>query len=106
MANEYSNILFSGAAPSSTNYKESHSFKHYLHCLKSQCEQASKPTYGASRDAQFAQLETAAQILDGLHREKIKGQDRDFREIVDVNEAAIQIFDKEFGFVMSQEWEN
>jgi hypothetical protein len=106
MANEYSNILFGDAAPSSTNYNESLSFKHYLYCLKSQCEQASKSTYRDSRDAQFAQLETAAQILDGLHSEKIKGQDRDFREIVDVNEAAIQIFDKEFGFAMSQEWGN
>ena len=77
---------------------------HYLHCLKIQCENTRKTTYVDSRNAQFAQLETAARILDGLHDERIKGQDRDFREIVDVNEAAIQIFDKEFGFAMAQEW--
>ena len=104
MANQYSNVLFGGAMPSSTNYSERNSFMHYLHCLKIQCEDASRATYDDSRNAQFAQLETAARILDGLHNERIKGQDRDFREIIDVNEAAIQIFDKEFGFAMTQEW--
>jgi len=104
MANEHSQVLFAGAMPSSTNYKEGDSFKHYLHCLKLQCELASKRTYGETRDALFAQLETAASLINGLHNERIKGQDRDFGEIVDVNEAAIQIFDREFGFAMSQEW--
>ena len=104
MVNEYSKVLFEGEMPSSTNYKEGDSFKHYLHCLKTQCEFVSKPSYNETRDTQFAQLETAARLIDGLHTERIKGQDRDFREIIDVNEAAIQIFDKEFGFAMSQEW--
>lgn len=105
MMNEYSNVLFEGAMPSSTNYKEGASFKHYLHCLKIQCELASKSSYNETRDSLFAQLETASRLISGLHNEKIKGQDRDFGEIVDVNEAAIQIFDKEFGFAISQEWD-
>ncbi|MBT9142788.1 MAG: hypothetical protein DDT32_01625 [Syntrophomonadaceae bacterium] len=104
MENKYSRILFGGATPSLTNYKEGDSFKHYLHCLRIQCELASKSTYDETRNAQFAQLETAARILNGLHNERIKGQHRDFGEIADVNEAAIQIFDKEFGFAMAQEW--
>lgn len=104
MENEYSRVLFGGAIPSSTNYKESDSFKHYLHCLRIQCELVSKSTYTDTRNFQFAQMETAALILNGLHNERIKGQDRDFGEICDVNEAAIHIFDKEFGFAMEQEW--
>jgi hypothetical protein len=104
MTNEYSAVLFGGAMPSLTNYTESDSFKHYLHCLKIQCETAVRSSYKATRDFQFAQLETAARLINGLHNESIKGQNRDFGEIVDVNEAAIQLFDKEFNFVMSQEW--
>jgi hypothetical protein len=104
MENAYSKVLFGGAMPSSTDYKEGMSVKHYLHCLKVQCELSSKPAYEETRDALFAQLETAAHIINGLHNYKINGQGRDFSEIVDVNEAAIQIFDKEFGFAMSQEW--
>jgi hypothetical protein len=104
MENKYSRVLFGGAMPSSTNYQEEDSFKHYLHCLRIQCELASKLTYAETRNSQFAQLGTAARILNGLHNERIKGQDRDFGEICDVNEAAIQIFDKEFGFAMAREW--
>jgi hypothetical protein len=104
MMNEYSKALFEGAAPSSTNYKEGDSFKHYFHCLKAQCELANRPSYEETREKLFLQLETAARFISGLHNFKIKGQDRDFGDIVDANEAAIQIFDKEFGFVMSQEW--
>jgi len=104
MVNDFSRILFEGAMPSSTNYKEGNSFKHYLHCLKIQCAVASKSSYKETRDAQFAQLETAARLIDGLSAEKIKSQGRDFGEMVDVNEAAIQRFDKEYGFAMSQEW--
>lgn len=104
MDNEFSRALFGGAMPSSTNYKEGDSFKHYLHCLRIQCEQSSKASYVETRNYQFAQLETAARILNGLHNERIKGQDRDFGEICDVNEAAIQIFDKEFGFAIAREW--
>jgi len=104
MMNEYCKVLFEGAIPSSTDFKENKSVKHYLHCLKVQCELANKTSYEATRDSMFAQLETAARLINGLHNEKIKGQQRDFGEIVDVNEAAIQLFDKEFSFVMSQEW--
>lgn len=104
MTNVYSSILFSGAMPSLTNFKEGDSFKHYLHCLRIQCALASKSTYIETRNSLFSQLETAAQILSGLHDERIKGQDRDFGEICDSNEAAIQVFHKEYGFSMAQEW--
>jgi len=104
MTNKYSSVLFEGALPSSTNYKEPDSFKHYLHCLRIQCDTVSKSSYEETRDTLAVSLETASSIISGLRNEKIKGQDRDFCEIIDANEAAISIFDKEFGFAMSQEW--
>jgi len=104
MANIYSNILFEGAMPSATNYKEGNSYRHYLHCLKIQCETATKATYEETRNAHMSLLNTATLLISGLREEKIKGQDRDFGEIVDVIEAAISVFDKEFGFALSQEW--
>ncbi len=104
MANDFSRFLFEGAMPSSTGYKEGHSHRHYLYCLKIQCELATKSTYEETRDSHLALLGTALQLTTGLRNEKIKGQDRDFGEIVDVIEAAISIFDKEFRFPLSQEW--
>lgn len=105
MTNEYSNVLFEGANPSSTAYSERDSFMHYLHCLRIQCNSVSRRTYVETKNALFVQLETAGKILHGLHSERIKGQNRDFSEICDVNEAAVQTFDREYGFPMSQEWE-
>lgn len=104
MRNPYSEVLFKGALPSATNYKESDSFKHYLHCLKRQCENASQGGYTQTRDTITLSLETASTIIAGLRNARVKGQDRDFSEIVDVVEAAVSLFDNEFGFVMAQEW--
>jgi hypothetical protein len=104
MVNGYSTILFGGALPSSTNYRESDSFKHYLHCLRIQCETATKLGYEETRDAYVVSLETASSIITGLRNEKITGQDRDFCEKIDVNAAAISIFNNEYGFALSKEW--
>jgi hypothetical protein len=105
MANKYSQMLFEGAMPSSTSYGESNSHRHYLHCLKTQCEIASRTSYEETKNAHLALLETALRLTNGLRNEGIKGQDRDFNEIVDVIEAAISIFDKEYGFSLANEWE-
>jgi len=104
MENEYSRVLFGGAMPSSTAYSEGDSYRHYLHCLKVQCEAATKSTYEDTRDAHFALLKTASLLTTGLRNMRIRGQDRDFNEIIDVIEAAISIFDGEFSFPLSQEW--
>ena len=51
-------------------------------------------------------LETAEQLLSGLGEKGIKGQDRDFTEILDVNRAAISAFDMAYHFPLSQEWKD
>jgi hypothetical protein len=104
MRNDFSNVLFGDALPSSTGYSEADSHRHYLHCLKLQCATSSRATYEETRSALIALLGTAARLTAGLRNWKIKGQDRDFSEIVDVIEAAISVFDEEFGFVLSREW--
>lgn len=104
MLNNFSRILFEGAMPSETNYKEKDSFKHYLHCLRIQCMSARKISYKKTMDAQIDQLEKARRILQKFHTQGVKGQDRDFSEICNVNITAIQNFDEEYGFPMSQEW--
>jgi hypothetical protein len=104
MENKYSEVLFKGALPSATHYKESDSFKHYLHCLRIQCINSTKASYEETRDSLTVSFETASSIFTGLRNEKIKGQNRDFYEIIDATEAATSIFDNEFGFTLSQEW--
>ena len=104
MGNPYSSMLFQGALPSSTNYKERDSFKHYLHCLRIQAMTSAKSTYAETLNSLTLSYSTASTLFEGLRNARIKGQERDFFEIIDANEAAISLFDKEFGFAMSQEW--
>lgn len=42
---DFSSILFKGVTPSSTEYKDTLSFKHYLDTLKTQCLLAKKDTF-------------------------------------------------------------
>jgi len=105
MRNSYSDMLFRGSLPSSTGFGEKESCRHYLYCLRKQCQSSVRETYIETRDAYLAMLGTAEQLLSGLGEKGIKGQDRDFTEICDVNRAAISAFDMAYQFPLSQEWD-
>jgi len=100
----YSEVLFSGAQPSSTNYNESDSFKHYLQCLKIQTQNAVKPTYENTKQSLNLQLETASSITEFLCSNGIRGRDRDFSQVVDVNLSAVAAFDRLRGMIMNHRW--
>lgn len=104
MRNSYSDMLFRGGLPSSTGFGEKEAFRHYLFCLRKQCQSSVRKTYKETRDAHLAILGTAEQLLSGLSEKGIRGQDRDFTEILDVNRAAIAAFDMAYQFPLSQEW--
>jgi hypothetical protein len=104
MLNTYCEMLFSEGLPSSSGYKETHAHRHYLHCLREQSRMAVRGSYTETRDSHLLLLETAEQILSGLRSRGIRGQDRDFSEIIDVNRAAIAVHDAEFQFSLKKEW--
>ena len=104
MENPYSDMLFGLGLPSSTGFGEKEAFRHYLFCLRKQCQMSVRETYKETRDAHLLLLETAEQLLAGLREKGIRGQDRDFGEIIDVNRAAIAAYDMAYQFPLSQEW--
>ena len=104
MKNKYSEMLFNGSLPSSTGFGEKEAFRHYLYCLHKQCQNSVLATYAETKNLHVLMLETAEQLLSGLGKKGIKGQDRDFTEILDVNRAAISAFDMAYHFPLSQEW--
>lgn len=106
MKNQYSDMLFGSGLPSSTGFSEKEAFRHYLYCLRKQCQISIHDTYEETKAAHLLILETAEQLLSGLGEKGIKGQDRDFTEILDVNRAAIAAYDMAYQFPMSQEWNN
>lgn len=100
----YVSVLFSGAQPSTTNYNERDSFRHYLHCLHEQSSNLTRPSFKETLDAIEVQLKTAEQFLKQFKRYGVRGQDRDFYEILDVNRAALTILEENRGFVLAREW--
>ncbi|WP_019554793.1 hypothetical protein [Propionispira raffinosivorans] len=106
MMNEYCQVLFNGNIPSVTNYKESDSHRHYLYCLKKQCDGLTCDSYNNTKAVYLNLINTAEQIQDGLHANEITGQNRDFADFSTVNRAAIAVFEQAYGNSMRMEWDN
>lgn len=102
--NPYSEMLFKGAQPSSTNYNETNSFKHYLHCLKVQCDMLSLDTYQETYDAYEFMLNTAENQIREFKRRGMSGQNRDFAPAVEANRVAMCANNEDYGFKLQLDW--
>ena len=104
LGSNYADILFAGAQPSTTNFKDRLAFLHYLQCLHSQCKTAKRVTFKETVDAHTMQLNTAENHIKSFHRYGVRGQDRDFNDYVDVNLSALSILEGTREFVLSKQW--
>lgn len=102
--NQYSEMLFKGAQPSSTNYNETNSFKHYLHCLKLQCEMLSLSTYEETFNTYEFMLNTAENQIRDFKRRGMSGQNRDFAPAIEANRVAMCANDEDYGFRLRIDW--
>lgn len=102
--NPYSEMLFKGAQPSSTNYNETNSFKHYLHCLKVQCDMLSLDTYQETYDAYEFMLNTAENQIREFKRRGMSGQNRDFAPAVEANRVAMCANNEDYGLKLQLDW--
>lgn len=100
----YADILFSGAQPSATDYSEQQSFRHYLSCLRHQCFTARRTSFSETVDYQRTLLDDVEGMIRIAHRAGVRGQNRDFADIIDVNRVAIDAFVDARGFVLERLW--
>lgn len=100
----YSDILFSGAQPSTVNFNETKAFKQYLQCLKVQVDLSTKSTYLDTKESLKIQLETANMLLQDFNRSGIRGRGRDFSKVLDINLSAIDAFNQLRGMIMNYSW--
>jgi hypothetical protein len=101
---DFADILFSGAQPSLTTFSEREAFRHYLHCLHEQTAQSRRNTFKETIDAHSLLLEIAEVNLRDLHRYGVRGQHRDYENIIDVNRAALSGLETARGFVLNRQW--
>ena len=104
LGSDYADVLFSGAQPTSTNYSQSQACRHYLQCLHEQCLHASRGSYRETYNAHLAMLESCEATLTQLRRQGVRGQDRDFSNIIDVNRSALSALENARGFVLERTW--
>lgn len=104
MTNYYSDILFSGAQPTSVGFDEPSAFRHYLTCLRQQAfesEQTGFEETAAYHNALMNEAETLARTLSVAG---ISGQLREFTNYFDVNRAAIAVLRGTRGPIMERMW--
>lgn len=104
MPQEYSQSLFSGAAPSTVNWREPDAFRHYLGCLNVQASAATLSSFEGTVDHHLRLLNDAESTLQRYAASGVLGSDRDFRERVDVNRSALTLFSNGLGPRMKRAW--
>lgn len=102
--NKYSSMLFTGAKPSSANFTEGDSFKHYLHCLRVQCNDLKASTYEDAYSKYEFILNSADQRLNEIKAIGITSQSRDFEDGIVANRVAMIACREDYGFKLKMEW--
>ena len=100
----YASVLFGGAQPSSVGFSEQMAFRHYLNCLRGQVLAAERPTFDETVAAHRELLDNAETLLSMLSASGIRGQQRDFSNIIDVNRAALELFVSLRGAMLRRRW--
>lgn len=100
----HSHGLFKGVQPTTVGFSEQSAFRHYLQCLKSQAESCRKDSYHETIAAHQLILDEAEQLLLRLHSFGVKGQGRDFKDMLDASRAALSVLDNTRGPMLRRNW--
>src|SRR5205814_7211707 len=101
----YVATLFSGAQPSTVSFSEQSAFRHYLHALRAQVRLIDQTSLNSAVQQYQGALNDAENVLQHLRAANISGQLRDFRDIVDVNRAALGLFTALRGPMLRRQWD-
>ena len=104
--NPYSDMLFTGAMPSSTSYNETTSFMHYLHCLKTLCSTLTLESYEEVKARYNFLIDTSENIMHQYKAKGFRSQNRDFGIGIESLRIAVAALDEDYGFRLGLDWKN
>jgi hypothetical protein len=104
LKNSYTDILFSGPQPSVLGFTEQAAFRHFLHCMKIQSETSVLSSYDETVEAYSQLLDNAESLLSTLSANGVRGQNRDFTNIIDVNRAALAVLHSTRAPMLRRRW--
>ena len=99
-------IFQASAQPSATGFNETDAFKHYLCCLRHQIELLNRSTYKEAFESYEMLLTTAEREIERLEKGGVYAQARSFRDVIDINRAAITRLNKNHGFSLNMSWKS
>jgi hypothetical protein len=102
----YTDILFTGAQPSLVRFSEREAFRHYLHCLRIQCEEVTKPTFDETIKYLRILFQTALDLTTFFRSQGIRGKHRDFFNIAEINISILDSFESIRGLIFSNKWQS
>lgn len=97
-------IFQSSVPPSATGFNETDAFKHYLCCLRHQVSLLNRPSYRETFESYEMLLTTAEREIERLEKGGVYAQARSFRDVIDVNRAALTQLEKSHGFALKMLW--
>lgn len=101
---EYTKVLFQGVTASSTEYKDTLSFKHYLDTLKKQCLLAKKDTFENTTIYHNEMADNAYKFIKELKEKGIRENNRSFLKIYDSYKETIFTLKKQRGSLLKRNW--
>ena len=102
--NPYSEMLFSGALPSSTQFNETRSFMHYLHCMKTLCSSLTLDAYDATRERFAFILDNSELKIREYATKGMRSQNRDFGVGIESLRIAAAAIDEDYGLRLRLDW--
>lgn len=100
----YCGPLFAGPQPTTVSFTEQPAFRHYLHALRAQALAAARATFDEAIAWHETALDSAETRLATLSAAGVRGQMRDFLNIVDVNRAALAVLRTTRGPMLRHSW--
>lgn len=101
----YADELFSGVQPTNVNISEQSMFRHYLYALHEQAVRAVGDSFNSTYDSYSSFLNDAEQLIASVGQHRISGQNREFRDFVDVNRTAVHVLRSTRGPMLSHHWQ-
>lgn len=105
LGSNYSNILFSGAQPTTVNFSEREAFRHYLQCLHSQCLSTTHNSYEDTKVYLKMLIDTALDLASFFRESGVRAKHRDFGNVGDSCLGAIDAFDNTWGLLYQAKWD-
>lgn len=104
LSSNHASVLFEGSQPTTVGFAEPQAFRHYLQCLHGQVANSRRNTFDATATAYEQQLDQAESLLSRLHAAGVRGQGRDFSNVVDANRAALSVLRSDRRPMLNRYW--